>query len=497
MAHTPSKYQQAILNWLKNGSGNALVQARAGSGKTSTLVMLADNIPTNKTATFLAFNKSIATELGERLPSHVSSSTFHSLAFKSVGAALKAQNRGTWAKVEARKLDYLFDDKFGRHGQNRVSTLKLVSLMKAHAMMPTATNDELSGIMAHFDIESDIPLLETDIDVMDKARTILAANNSDTRRIDFDDMLYFVVVFDVKLPTFDYVMVDESQDTNEVQRVILRRLLKSSSRLIAVGDEAQAIYGFRGASSNSMDLIRDEFDCVTLPLSISYRCPASVIRLAQQFVPDIEARDNAPEGTVTTATTFKLSDFRQDDLIICRNTAPLITTAYKMIAARIPCKIMGRDIGKGLTTLIRKLAGTRTTLDQLPDKLSDYMDREVSAALAKRQETKAQSISDKCESILALIESMTPGDRALGINGLCAIIDNMFTDRKERLTTLATVHKSKGMEAPRVFILDRQLMPSKYARQAWQQVQEANLQYVAITRSLDTLVYLDTTTLER
>lgn len=490
----PSVYQQNILDWLVTGKGNALIQARAGSGKTSTLVMMANKIDKRRSAIFLAFNKSIATELGERLPEHVLSSTFHALAFRNVGKVLTGLNRGTYAKVEGRKTDFLFDDLFDKRSPVRSSVLKLVALMKATALMPDAPDSDLHAIMDHFDIDSE-DVSFTDDDIIRMARQLLTANNNDTRRIDFDDMLYFVVVFNVTMPQFDYIMVDESQDTNEIQRIILRRMFHKTTRLIAVGDEAQAIYGFRGASSNSMALIRDEFDCTVLPLSISYRCPASVIQLAQAFVPDIEARENAPTGTVLNATTYKIRDFEPTDLLICRNTAPLIQTAYRMIANRVPCKIMGRDIGKGLTTLIRKLAGKTTTLDALPDKIDAYMTREVSAAMAKRQETKAQSISDKCQSIIALIDSMTPADRQRGINGLCQIIEDMFTDRKERLTTLATVHKSKGMEAPRVFILDRQLMPSKYAKQEWQQKQEANLQYVAITRALDTLVYLDSETI--
>ena len=55
---------------------------------------------------------------------------------------------------------------------------------------------------------------------------------------------------------------------------------------------------------------------------------------------------------------------------------------------------------------------------------------------------------------------------------------------------LATVHKAKGLEAPRVFILEPNLMPSPWAKKAWQIEQEGNLQYVAVTRALETLIYL-------
>jgi hypothetical protein len=52
------------------------------------------------------------------------------------------------------------------------------------------------------------------------------------------------------------------------------------------------------------------------------------------------------------------------------------------------------------------------------------------------------------------------------------------------------------MEAHRVFILDGALMPSKWAKQAWQQQQEQNLKYVACTRALDTLIFVDSEVIE-
>lgn len=489
--YAPSAYQQAILDWLTNGTGNALIEAVAGSGKTSTLVMLANAMPRTSSATFLAFNKSIATELATKLPEHVSASTFHALGFRAIGATLLSRNGGSRAIVDGNKVGNIFDDNFGRELVGcRTAVLKLVSLMKNSALLPTVDDDTLVEIIEHFDIEWSVEEI-TESDLCDMARKCLVISNDNTRVIDFDDMLYFVHVFGVNPPSYDYIMVDECQDTNEMQRVILRRMMAPNTRLIAVGDSAQAIYGFRGASHDSMQLIRSEFSCTELPLSISYRCPTTVVELAQQFVPHIRARDNAPAGTVLYPEQWKLTDYLSTDLLVCRNTAPLVQVAYKMISRRVPCKIMGREIGKGLTNLIRKVAGTRTTLAQLPEKLTAYMEAEVSAALRRKQDGKAQSISDKCEAILALIESMTPGDRSKGIPGLCDIIDSMFADVSSGVTTLATVHKAKGLEAPRVFILDRKLMPSKYARQQWQLQQEYNLEYVAVTRSLDTLVFLD------
>ena len=490
----PSKYQQAILDFVRSRTDSAIVVARAGSGKTSTLMMLDKLIrELAMSAVFLAFNKSIAVELQKR---GANASTFHSIAFRALGRAMYARNKGRRMNVDGHKVSNIIERLYGRRFECGPALERLVSLVKNHGYNPTdLTLNDVISLIDHFVIEWEDDRV-SDSDMYEMVRRVLTENNRDTVTIDFDDQLYFVHLFNVKMDTYDFVLVDESQDTNPLRRMLVRRMMHSRSRVIAVGDDRQAIYGFTGASHDALDLIASEFDATRLPLSISYRCPRLIIELARTIVPDIEARDNAPDGTILRPSSFKRSEFLPTDLIICRNTAPLVQTAYKLIAARIPCKIMGRDIGRGLVTLIKKLAGAKNDLEILADRITAYQTSETAKALAAKKETKAQSIEDKCQSILAIIDSMSPEDAARGVMGLCDIITGMFDDRQQYgMTTLATVHKAKGMEAPRVFIVDANLMPSKYARLPWQRLQEENLRYVAYTRSLDTLVFVSSDTL--
>jgi ATP-dependent DNA helicase UvrD/PcrA len=453
--------------------------------------LIARALPASASATFLAFNKSIATELSTRLP--FPCSTFHSLCFKAVGKAITARTRA-WTKVDAKKTDSLIDREYGDTINSvRSTVVKLVSLCKGENYAPSVSDEAITELIDRHDITWEDTSF-TIRDIFEIVRAILTSSVKNLATVDFDDMLWLVPQLNVKLDTFAYVLVDEAQDTNPVQRAILSRLMTPTSRLIAVGDNAQAIYGFRGATSDALNLITEEFNCTTLPLSISYRCPSSVVQLAQKYGA-IEARPNAPEGTVAFPVTFKLTSFEANDLVLCRNTAPLVTVAYRLIAARIPATIKGRDIGNGLKTLIKKLAGRSPQLDTLTDKVSEYMARETALALVKSQEGKAQSITDKCESIIALIDSLTDDDRAQGINGLYSVIDSLFSDTaRAGAVLLSTVHKSKGLEAQRVIILDWKLCPSRFARQAWQRDQERNIQFVAVTRSKDTLIFVDSDT---
>lgn len=487
---TPSKYQQAILDWLLHGEGSAIVDATAGSGKTSTLKLLAFNLPTNARAVFLAFNKSIATELATKLPSTVTSSTFHALGFKALRSVVTLRKTDS---VSAYKVGNLYDDMYpsANSDHNKLArpvVLRLIALAKGQVLLPAdITSEWCEDTAFYYDV--DLPDALDLVTLTSMVRDTLTASNKETTYVDFDDMLYLPLILGAAFEPYQYVMIDEAQDTNAAQRQILARLLRGGGRLIAVGDAAQAIYGFRGADSDALDLIASEFNCVRFPLSISYRCPRAIVQLASEFSDNIEAAPNAIEGTVLYPSKWSVQAFKSGDLLMCRNTAPIIRVAYKCLVARVPVQVMGREIGNGLKALIKKLAGRKHTLDTLPQAISEYQEREVAACLAKRQEYKAQAVADKCEAILILMDSMTPEDRTRGIDGLLAIIDMLFSDQQNAVR-MSTVHKAKGLEAHHTYILDAHLMPSKYAKLPHQQQQERNIQFVATTRSLDTLTYL-------
>lgn len=83
----PSPYQQAIYDWIEHGAGNAVVDAVAGAGKTSTLLEGAKRLKTTN-ACFVAFNKVIADEIAsclQAIDSPMQASTIHSLGKRCLG----------------------------------------------------------------------------------------------------------------------------------------------------------------------------------------------------------------------------------------------------------------------------------------------------------------------------------------------------------------------------------------------------------------------------
>jgi len=480
MSNQWSAYQQKVFSFVEDSTaGNGIVRAVAGSGKTTTIVEALKRV--QGSSIFLAFNKSIAEELKKR---GVNARTFHSLTFMPV---MKSRNQ---SNPEMNKLKKLFDANSSDEEIKlyRSFAMKLVGLARNAGIgtyLQEDTPEAWMEIVEHHDIEleSEEASLSTGIA---QARALLTLSNA-SPMVDFDDMLYFAVRDEIALSKFDFVFVDESQDTNAIQRAILRKILRKGSRIVFVGDPAQAIYGFRGADSDSMLLLQQEFNCTELPLTITYRCAASVVNYAQQWVPEIEARTNAPAGVVKhLGAKWTPADMEAGDLVVCRTTAPLLTTAFKFIRANKPVQVLGREIGQGLKTLIKKM--NAKDIDMLTVKLEAYMDREVRAAMLKDDEQKAEAIQDKVGSLLFLIEGLKEGRRTL--EDLELGIDYLFKD-KTNAVLFSTIHKSKGLEADRVFWLERSKCPSKWARQDWQVQQELNLCYVAATRAKNELYTIE------
>ncbi len=127
-------------------------------------------------------------------------------------------------------------------------------------------------------------------------------------------------------------------------------------------------------------------------------------------------------------------------------------------------------------------------VDQLADKLGQWRDREVTKALAADDEGKAESIRDRAEVLVFMIDELAEDKRTIA--DLEAGIDWLFSD-KSVAVTFCTIHKSKGLEAKRVFWLGRSECPAKWARKAWQREQEINLCYVAGTRAMDELYFME------
>lgn len=502
MSFQPSRYQSAIFEWIQKGSGSAIVEAVAGSGKTTTCAKAVSLIPRNQSTLFLAFNKSIADELRKRVPQHVQCMTLNALGHRAVYKALGRIQLDAY-KTRA-IMDQLVEDGFAEQHEihSQGGTIKrMVDVAKAVGLVPEQFISSLGprhaglNVLVKDTLDNWMDLIEHfDIDVgyeperlIEIAQDVLARSLSDRARIDYNDQLYMPVVLNLPMPQFDFVFVDEAQDVSAIQRNLIYMALKKSGRLVAVGDSRQAIYGFRGADSDSLENIARVFNCIRLPLSISYRCPKLVIQEAQKLVPEIEHHESAPDGVIERLGEYKAHMFQAGDLVVCRNSKPVIQLAYFLLSNRKTAKVMGRDIGTGLVGLIKRLRAH--DIEGLCRKLADWKAKETKRLLAKDPEADLSSVEDKYDCIMCFIECTM----ASSIPELISAIESLFSEgNKAGAIMLSTIHRAKGLEADRVFFLDSHLCPSKYAQQDHQIEQEENLIYVAITRAKSELMYITT-----
>lgn len=500
MGFKPSKYQQAIYNWIKTGTGNAVVEAVAGAGKTSTIVQAINYISDKLRACFLAFNKSIAEELKAKVPGNCDAMTLNGLGHRAWTRHIAS------VKLDATKTVKIINESLTEAEAKAYGhTIKrIIGLAKAYGIVPKGvkdavgviddTDDNWMEIINHHEIDLGIDDLE-DADAAEVkrmylglCRRVLSLSCEQKTIIDFDDQLYLTTIFRAPMPKYDWVFVDEAQDLNSIQLAMIGQMAKAGTRVVAIGDSRQAIYGFRGAGTDSMTKFALMFNATNLELSISYRCPKSHVELAKTIVPQIEAADNAIEGIVEDrGSRWKTSDFVNDDLVICRCNAPLLKLAYTLLADKVPVRILGKDIGAGLISLIKKMKAR--SVSHLADKLTAWRDRETQKMLDKDPDAATDKIDDKYNAIMIFVDMMpdaTPDD-------ICKEIENIYSDNTKGILTLATVHKAKGLEANRVYILDSWLLEMSRKRKstkAWQAQQETNLRYVAYTRSKNELIFI-------
>ena len=492
----PSIQQQIFFDWILNGNGSAVLEAVAGAGKTTTLI---EGLKLMKGKKFFgAYNKKIAEEIaakaGKMLGLDVS--TMHAAGMKAWRKAAGAVRvnadkcRDIFRQMTMRQFDY---------GMLETPVLQLVSYAKQAAVGivegKEPTDDAVwMELINHFNVEtfdeqrgkdntSTIIMLAKQL--FEKSA---AVNN---KVIDFDDMIFAPLYHGVTFDKYDWVLIDEAQDTNGSRRLLALALLKDGGRLVAVGDKHQAIYGFTGADADALDLIGNAVNATRLFLNVTFRCPKSVVSYAQQWVNHINAHESAPDGIVRQALIENLfAEVKVGDAILCRFNAPLIKNVYALIAKGIPARVEGREIGAGLKQLANRWKVK--TISLLIERLEEFRDREVEKFMVKEQPKRAADVADKVECLLVIINRVIakgaitqPPQRAV-----CDEIDAIFGgDEAKPVVLLSSIHKSKGREWKKVVWL--QTGPSGFAKMPWEIAQEDNLCYVAATRSQFELVTIE------
>lgn len=510
---------------------HVIVRARAGTGKTTTLVgalevllggtpKAANGTPITpseqqravwdavalsrgfaKSVCFVAFNRSIADELKRRVPAGVDAMTNHGLGFRAVTAAFGK------VRVNEYRVDDVVAELLGTNSKDLrkrrpglVPVVKeLVGLCKMNLL--AGTEDDCGTLAGHYDVDLDGVKWHEVVDLVPKVLERCKDVRKDMQ-IDYDDMVWLPVALGLPVRRYDLGMVDEFQDTNRCQQALVKMAFK---RIVACGDDRQAIYGFAGADATAMDRFIDEMGetdrgVTVIPLTVTRRCGKAIVAEARKIVPDFEAHESNPDGAVRELTGVfddhgvrrpgKGYDAASGDMVLCRTNAPLVSECFRFIRAGVKANIQGRDVAKGLIRTVEKLKAE--TVAGLVAALGDWLEDETRKETAKKNPSDAKllALTDRHDCLICFTEGLLANSRTQDVVDR---INAVFTDDKQAAgIRLSSIHKAKGLEARRVFLLEpgAATVPHPMAKKAWAVDQEWNLRYVAITRAIEELVFV-------
>ena len=486
-----SVQKQDIFRWFKNAeddpgynSDHLVVRARAGTGKTTTIIEGVNRAP-ESSILLCAFNKKIADDLTKRISNpHAEAKTLHSVGYQ----AIKRQWRGmpvSKGTERADSLTALVTDV--RRTPKPIVRLITQLHTKGRDMLPLeATGPALLDLALFFDLVPDEGWAEYSLEwvVTQALRAIQYARDNDPTYdigIDFADMIFLPLAWNLLSKDYDMVVVDEAQDLSKAQIEIAQRLC--SGRICVVGDDKQAIYGFRGADSKSLDRLKSELGAAELPLTTTYRCCQSVVRKAQALVPDILAGVDNPEGVVDAIEGLEglLEAVEPGQFILSRLNAPLVMITLGLLKRKKRARMAGRDIGAGIQAILRKLKLLDSTpVVELLKRLQEWETKNVTRYASYGQLELVERTRDQAGMIFALAETSET------ISDLQNRIEWLFSDdvQDHEQILCSSVHKAKGLEAERVYVLQE----SFYRRGVTPE--EQNIHYVAVTRAKSHLTFV-------
>lgn len=470
-----SSYQTAIFDEVARGSGNIVVVARAGTGKSTLIEEITKRLPTGVSVLVLAFNADIAKELDGRVRKGCDVMTCNGLGHRAVMRAYGSKRPTN----ESRIREILRRDEFFPSRSNIRSEIARIVSRSKNTMMDSRQG--LSIVIDRLRIDPRIILDESDrmigseedqilegkrqlIGWVMQAMSVSLREIESHAEIDFDDQLWITEKQRLPLGSWDYVLADEIQDFNMAQISMIQRL---GGRFIGVGDPRQAIYSFRGADPQAFDRIIQMMKAKVFHLPRTYRCGKAIVEMAKKFVPDFEADDSNQQGEISTYKSLPHRELRPGDFVISRKNSPLIAHALKTISVGTPARILGRELGRDLSKIVSSVA--EKPGDSFKNLIRMFQ-KQIEMAISHDDLDLVEDLSDKLNCLRTLFME-NDGDASKVLR----LLEFLCVDKKEKVVLFMSAHRSKGLETDRVFLLDSTFKDTH--------TEEENLRYVAITRA--------------
>lgn len=541
--------QKQIFHFVQNETGHGIIDAVAGAGKTTTIMECSRYVQNQSEILFCAFNNSIATEILQKFRhrgfNEVTVKTIHALGWQILGE----NNRSGYAlQLDDNKFEKILNtDDIQEQAKQYVDKILEINgydplvipderqlfainglkfRMKNRLLeinqkfRATLTKDELPDfkeMVIHFGIfnETEIAKKHFDEELAQyfAIHTLLLERGTrfsqTTMIIDYTDMLYLPCKWNLRpIKKYDFLFIDECQDLSKSQFAIASKYGRKTSRILAVGDPRQSIYGFTGADIESFDRVKHYTKAKQFPLTVCFRCPQRVIALAREIREDISG-NKQDHGNVTIIDFDSVVDTSvPGDLIISRLRVPLLLLVFNFIDRNIKVQIHPDEV-KEIIKDLKSIFKMEEQIVSIPSLFGEFaalknsvlgrqkwiinknaeriIDQTARQAYIERE---TQELEKKLEFLHKKYELWK--DECYNITKILERIKEYITATQNSVR-LSTIHRAKGLENDRVFILHYDELPYKLPdHKPWQKTQETNLKYVAITRAKKELFLVQT-----
>ncbi|MBE8477339.1 UvrD-helicase domain-containing protein [Streptomyces justiciae] len=466
----PTDEQTAAADAFHAGDHVAL-QAGAGTGKTSTLALLARS--TQRRGRYLAYNRAIAHDARARFPSTVTCKTAHALAYAAVGhrytRRLNAPRRPAWQTGHALGLSEPLQIGHRKVSQRTLSNAALRTISRfCHTSDLTISHRHVPRLRGLDEDDLHSELAEHLLPFARRAWMDLQHFDDGAVRFDHDHYLKIWALTRPRIET-DFLLLDEAQDTNPVvEQVFLAQ--RDHAQLVMVGDSAQAIYHWRGAKD-----VMAGFEGTQLTLTQSFRFGPRLAAEANRWL----AFANAPlrlTGTDTVPT--ELGPVLRPDAVLCRTNVGAMAHVMRLMASGGRVALAGG--GQSLQSL------AQAARDLKEGRRTHHPELLLFTTWGELQDYAAYDPSGRdLQPFVDLVDTHGP-------DAILAAVARLAPEETAEVT-VSTAHKAKGREWGSVTIADDFEPPAPDdpgdEQSDTRQIDEseARLAYVAVTRTCQRL----------
>ncbi|MCY1655559.1 UvrD-helicase domain-containing protein [Streptomyces sp. NPDC052071] len=418
--------QAAARDAFTVGHDLALV-AGAGTGKTSTLVMMGS--ASRRRGMYIAFNKPIALEAKTRFGSNVHCSTSHALAYRAVGSRFQARLEATRHMPLWRTAQLLNLDRDLAVGSRRLKATTL-----AHLVME---------MVKHFCYSTDEQVTARHLGTVhgldDAGQQYVVQGLLPRARWAWDDICspngtlpfkhdHYLKMWALTRPRLraDYILLDEAQDTNPVLEEIF---LAQQAQRVCVGDPSQQIYEWRHAKD-----IMSGFPGTRMELTQSFRFGPPIADVANHW---LRAATSSMQLTGHAAEPSELTEVDVPDAVLCRGNADALAEVLRFLDRKVPVALVGG--GKPLLSI------AKAAVDLQAGRRTSHHDLALFSSWGEVQEYAEQdSAAADLKAIVDIVDTYGP-------HQIISTVQQM-SDEEQARVVVSTVHKAKGREWNRVRI---------------------------------------------